>query len=208
MNKCFFIYFLITTSFAFAAQETIVEASDLTSDNITNTTQQNNEEFTMSNDTVNIGINKKNRDGVVEILNNILANEYILYTKTLNYHWNVFGMQFHDLHEFFKDQYEKLFQNTDDVAERVTTLGGRALGTVKEFLNLAQIKESTTIPVAQDMIQNLLQDHEFVIQLLRNGLVEAQEKYSDAGTSNFLTDLMEKHEKLAWMLRVSLKKGK
>ena len=166
------------------------------------------EDAQMAKDTVNIGLSKKTRDGVIELLNIILAHEYVLYTKTLNYHWNVYGMQFHDLHAFFKDQYEKLFEYADDVAERVATLGGRPVSTLKEFLSISTIKEVTSVPTAYDMMQDLLEGHELIIRLLRQGIADTQEKLADAGTNNFLTDLMEKHEKVAWMLRSSVKKAK
>ena len=66
----------------------------------------------------NIGLSDKEREGVVEILNTLLSDEYVLYTKTRNYHWNVVGPQFNDLHKFFESQYEALNEVIDDVAER------------------------------------------------------------------------------------------
>src|SRR5882724_7011621 len=82
---------------------------------------------------VNIGITDDNRQRVVAILNTLLADEYLLYTKTRNFHWNVTGPQFNDLHKFFEAQYEALDDVIDEVAERVRALGGRAAGTLEEF---------------------------------------------------------------------------
>ena len=82
---------------------------------------------------VDIGISESNRDSIVKILNAILADEYVLYTKTRNYHWNVVGPQFNDLHKFFEGQYEALNEVVDDVAERARSLGGKAFGTLAEF---------------------------------------------------------------------------
>ena len=149
-----------------------------------------------------IGIADDMRRGVVEILSTLLADEYVLYTKTRNYHWNVEGMQFNDLHKFFEAQYEALDEVIDDVAERARSLGGRALGTLAEFTQRTRLKEEPKkLPDAKQMLGNLLADHETMARELRADLQTAMDKFGDAGTSDFLTGLMEKHEKMAWMLR-------
>jgi starvation-inducible DNA-binding protein len=151
---------------------------------------------------VNIGISEKNCKAVVEILNGILADEHILYVKTRNYHWNVTGPRFHDLHKFFEEQYEALSETIDEVAERSRSLGGRALGTLSEFIKTARLKEQPgQHPNADGMIKNLLADHEALAQQLRSDAEECMESYQDAGTNDFLVGLMEQHEKMAWMLR-------
>ncbi len=153
---------------------------------------------------LNIGVPDAARAGVVEILNTLLADEYLLYTKTRNYHWNVTGPQFNDLHKFFEAQYEALNEVVDEVAERARTLGGRALGTLAEFAKVTRLKERPGEYLdARGMIADLLADHEAVIRQLRGDL-EAAAKHGDVGTNDFLTGLMEKHEKMAWMLRAFL----
>jgi starvation-inducible DNA-binding protein len=154
---------------------------------------------------VNIGLSEPHRQGVVGILSRLLADEYLLYTKTRNYHWNVVGPQFNDLHKFFQAQYEAIDEFIDEVAERARTLGGHAVGTLAEFKHLARIKEQPgRRPAARQMVQDLLADHEAIIQILRKDLEAAMDKHGDAGTSDFLTGLMERHEKMAWMLRAFL----
>jgi starvation-inducible DNA-binding protein len=149
-----------------------------------------------------IGIADDMRKGVVELLSTLLADEYVLYTKTRNYHWNVVGMQFNDLHKFFESQYEALDEIIDEVAERARSLGGRALGTLQEFKERTRLKEEPKkSPEAKQMLANLLADHETLVRELRADLQTAMDKHGDAGTSDFLTGLMEKHEKMAWMLR-------
>ncbi len=151
---------------------------------------------------LNVGISESNRDNVVKILNNVLSDEYVLYTKTRNYHWNVVGPQFNDLHKFFEGQYEALNEIVDDVAERARSLGGKAYGTLAEFSQHSRLKEQPgKQPAALIMVANLQADHEAMIRTLRADLATTMEKYDDAGTSDFLTGLMEKHEKMAWMLR-------
>jgi starvation-inducible DNA-binding protein len=152
--------------------------------------------------TFNIGLSESNRDSVVKILNNVLADEYVLYTKTRNYHWNVVGPQFNDLHKFFQEQYEALDEMVDEVAERARSLGGKAYGTLAEFSQHSRLKEQPgKQPAATTMVVNLQADHEAMIRTLRADLETVMEKHNDAGTNDFLTGLMEKHEKMAWMLR-------
>ena len=153
----------------------------------------------------NVGLSDTQREGVVKILNTVLSDEYVLYTKTRNYHWNVVGPQFNDLHKFFESQYEALNEVIDDVAERARSLGGSAIGTLKEFMQHARLKEHPgQYPSARDMISTLLADHEAIVRSLRVDLETCASKYHDAGTNDFLTGLMEKHEKMAWMLRAFL----
>ena len=152
----------------------------------------------------NIGIPLDNAKNIVDALNRLLADEYILYTKTRNYHWNVTGILFNDLHKFFESQYEELDTIIDQVAERGRSLGGKTKATLTEFTQNNRLKEQPdTYPEAQTMLRNLLIDHESVIQILRQDL-ETCAKLGDAGTSDFLTGLMEQHEKMSWMLRAFL----
>ena len=152
--------------------------------------------------TPNIGIADKDRQVVAEILNTLLSDEYVLYTKTRNYHWNVVGPQFNDLHKFFEAQYEQLDDFVDEVAERARTLGGQAAGTLTEFLQQARLREHPgKYPDARGMITGLLADHEALARQLRQDVDATANKHGDVGTSDFLTGLLEKHEKMAWMLR-------
>ena len=149
-----------------------------------------------------IGLSEKDRKGSLEILGHLLSDEYLVYTKTRNYHWNITSSDFSELHKFFEAQYEEIDDIIDEVAERARALGGKSLGTMKEFLETTRLKEFPGVyPTAEKMISNLLSDHEAVIRFLREDLASCAEKYKDMGTSDFLTGLMEQHEKMAWMLR-------
>jgi len=153
----------------------------------------------------NIGISEKNVSGVTALLNGLLSDEYVFYTKLRNYHWNVTGSDFSELHKFFEAQYEEVDDIIDDVAERARSLGGRPFGTLQQFLKETRLKEFPGhYPDAKTMMRNLLSDHEFLIRQLRVDLAACAEKFSDMGTSDFLTGLMEKHEKMAWMIRAYL----
>jgi len=154
---------------------------------------------------LNIKLTEKSRGYAVAILNALLADEFVLGARTRNCHWNVTGPHFHDLHKLFGSQYEALDATIDDVAERARSLGGHAVGTLTEFLKLARLKEQPgKYPNARQMTAELLADHEAVIRRLRSDLVACGDEFADAGTTDFLTGLMEQHEKMAWMLRAVL----
>jgi starvation-inducible DNA-binding protein len=157
---------------------------------------------------LNIGISEPSRRAVADILNRVLADEYVLYTKTRNYHWNVVGPQFNNLHKFFEAQYEQLDDFVDDVAERVRALGHPAAGTLAEFAKLARVKEQPGERLdATTMIEHLLADHEAIIRELRDDAEQCAGKHGDSGTNDFLIGLMEQHEKMAWMLRAFVTKA-
>lgn len=148
-----------------------------------------------------IGLKESSRAEVLALLDRLLADEYVLYTKTRNFHWNVVGPRFSELHKFFESQYERLNGFVDEIAERSRALGGRSLGSMKEFLGKARLKESPAAALkAEAMLAELLADHEALIRSLRAD-VDRSVGEGDMGTADFLTGLMESHEKMAWMLR-------
>jgi len=150
----------------------------------------------------NIGITEQNRHKIVEILSSILSDEYVLYTKTRNYHWNVVGPHFNEYHETFEEQYDGLADDVDEVAERIRSLGFKAPSTLSEFQKNSQLKEHPgEYPDANTMVSNLLGDHETVIKTIREKVSLISGEFGDVGTEDFLVGLMEKHEKTAWMLR-------
>lgn len=160
-------------------------------------------QVTANHNAINIGLSSEVRQKGASILNKLLADEYVLYTKTLKFHWNVQGIVFHDFHQAFKEQYEKLFEIVDLVAERARALGAPALGSLHEFSAITRLKEiSPEKLTALDMIKELLADHEAIIRTIRANIDETA-SLGDQGTSNFLQDLILKHEKIAWMLRAT-----
>ena len=153
----------------------------------------------------NIGISDKNRKAVAAQLSRLLADEFILYTKTRNAHWNIEGKDFHSVHLFFEEHYEQLDEIVDSVAERIRQLGHYAPATLKEFLNLTQLSEKLGEKNdSQGFIKELLADHEGIIIFIRENINTFANEFKDAGTSDFVTGLMENHEKMAWMLRAHL----
>ncbi|MBW4562148.1 MAG: DNA starvation/stationary phase protection protein [Mojavia pulchra JT2-VF2] len=151
---------------------------------------------------INIGLTEEQRQGVINLLNQDLADAYLLLVKTKKYHWDVVGPQFRSLHQLWEEHYEKLTLNIDALAERVRALGGYPVGTMEGFLKIATLKEHAgDVPTATGMVANLVEDHEQVIRNLREHVDQSGEEFHDQGTADFLTGLMEEHEEMAWMLR-------
>lgn len=156
-------------------------------------------------DNLNTGISEENSKKVADALNEVLADEFLLYTKTLNFHWNIEGRDFHALHLFLDDQYNQLQTIIDSVAERVRKVGHFAKGSMKEFLDASSLKEhSGEGSVSELMLAQLVSDHDEIIRKTRKLIDDFEDKYDDAGSSDFITGLMKEHEKMAWMLRSSV----
>ena len=151
---------------------------------------------------INTGISEQNRQGVVDILDGLLADEYVLYTKTRNYHWNVVGPHFNDYHKVFEEQYSGLSDDVDEIAERIRSLGYKTSASLNEFQKNSRLEEHPgEYPTATSMALNLLSDHETIIRTIREKITDVGTQFGDAGTEDFLIGLMEKHEKTAWMIR-------
>lgn len=151
-------------------------------------------------------LSEKSRAQIAGELNKLLSNEYVLYTKTLKYHWNVVGPFFGPLHKLFNEQYEQLLEIVDATAERIRSLQGIAFGTLQEFSSAATIKEQPGVnPSDMEMIRDLLDGYEEIIKQIRP-IINLTASLNDMGTNNYLSDLVEKHEKTAWMLRSHLQK--
>lgn len=152
----------------------------------------------------NINISQEGRKAIIQALYSLLADNYVLYTKALNFHWNVETKLFSQLHAFFKTLYTELQMNNDLLAERIRALGGYSPGSLQEFLQLTKLKENKGgyLP-STDMLRILLEDQEAIIRAVRQ-VVELSAEYHDWGTNNFLAGLAEKQEKTAWMIRAHL----
>lgn len=155
--------------------------------------------------TTTIGISAENWEVVAHQLAKLLADEFVLYTKALNAHWNLEGIDFHSVHIYFEDLYNQSAEIVDAVAERIRQLGHYAPATLKNFLQLTHLTEQDEDGNnSRSLIKKLLSDHESIIEFIRGTINDFQDVHKDAGTSDFMTGLMEKHEKIAWMLRAHL----
>ena len=151
---------------------------------------------------INIGLTDEQRQGVINLLNQDLADLYLLVIKTKKYHWDVVGPQFRTLHQIWEEHYEAITESIDACAERVRALGGYPVGTAEGFLKCATLREHPgDLPDSSTMVSRLVTDHEQVIRNLRDHVNQCSESFGDEGTADFLTGLMEQHEEMAWMLR-------
>ena len=152
--------------------------------------------------TIDIGINEQNRLKIAEGLKKLLADSYTLYLQTHNFHWNVTGQQFRELHLMFEEHYTELAIAVDVIAERIRTLDVAAPGTYQAFAKLSSIKEVEGVPSSVDMVDLLTKGHEQVVKTSREVLKLAQEA-DDESTASLVSDRMRIHEKTSWMLRAT-----
>ena len=150
----------------------------------------------------NIGISEGDRKEVSEQLSKLMADEFVLYTKTRNAHWNIEDQNFHTMHIFFEEQYKVLDQMIDSVAERIRKIGHYAPATLTLILKLTHLTEQNEREnTSSGFLKELLADHESIIEFIRGNINSIATDYHDLGTSDFLTSLIESHEEMAWMIR-------
>jgi len=149
---------------------------------------------------MDIGISEDARKEIVSALEHVLADTYTLYLKTHNFHWNVTGPKFNDLHAMFMGQYTEMWNAVDLIAERIRSLGAFAPGSYKDFARLSKIEEAGDVPKDMEMVAQLVTGHETVIRTARAALTPA-EAANDQSTLDLLTQRLQVHEKTAWMLR-------
>ncbi|MFN2137922.1 MAG: Dps family protein [Candidatus Promineifilaceae bacterium] len=154
---------------------------------------------------VNIGLDSDSVSAVNERLNTLLADEQVLYTKTRNFHWNMTGMEFMQLHEMLDQHYNSLQEMSDQIAERSRMLGAHPLGSMAQFLEKTRLTEEgdPTLDAAA-MLEILVEDHEAIIRSLREDIDVTSEELGDEGTTDLFIGLMREHEKMGWMLRAFL----
>lgn len=151
--------------------------------------------------TPNTGLDDNARKAVADALNGVLADTYTLYQKTHAYHWNVTGPRFHALHNMFEEQYREMWAALDEIAERIRALGVFAPPSGKAMAELSAIEsDDSAPPPAEQMIRNLLSDHEALIRRARKALDIADDA-DDVASEDLLTQRIQTHEKTAWMLR-------
>ena len=149
---------------------------------------------------IDIGISREQRKAIAAGLSRLLADEYTLYLKTHNFHWNVTGPMFNTLHLMFETHYNESALAVDLVAERIRALGFPAPGTYKQYAALSSIEETEGVPEAMKMVELLVKAHEACAKTARS-VFPLADKASDEPTADLLTQRLQVHEKTAWMLR-------
>lgn len=153
---------------------------------------------------IDIGIDAESRRTIAQALSRLLADSYTLYLMTHNFHWNVTGPRFNDLHNMFMSQYTEIWTALDEIAERIRSLDFAAPGTYKTLAALSSIDETEGVPEAEEMVQLLTRGHEAVAKTARAVLPLAEEA-ADEVTADLITQRLAVHEKTAWMLRSILR---
>lgn len=150
-------------------------------------------------DDMSIGISAGDREELSKGLTDILTGTYHLLIKTHVYHWNVVGPMFHSLHVMLEEQYNDLFAAADVIAERI-----RALGYLAPVNGAAPadgvLDRDAKASSAHDMVDDLINDHENIVRLMRKAAEGAADK-GDAVTEDMLVARLTFHEKTLWMLR-------
>lgn len=138
---------------------------------------------------------------LVEYLNVHLSDLHVLYTKLHNYHWNVEGNSFFQLHATLEGLYDGVAEELDSVAERILQLGERPLAKLSDYLQHAQLQEAESKGIqADDLLCVLLSDYEYLVKSLKSGIEIAGEA-NDPVTEDMLTGMLAGYEKSLWMLR-------
>jgi starvation-inducible DNA-binding protein len=150
--------------------------------------------------TIDIGISEQDREAIAAELKKLLADSYSLYLQTHNFHWNVTGPMFNQLHLMFEEHYTELAVAVDDIAERIRSLDVAAPGTYSEFARLSSVEDVAGVPTATEMVAILTRGHEQVVKTCRDALKIAQQA-DDESSAALISDRMRIHEKTAWMLR-------
>lgn len=152
-----------------------------------------------------LGFDSEETNDVVEKLNKLLANLHVHYQKLRNYHWNVEGPDFFDIHETFEEEYNEVKLEIDEIAERIRVFGKTPYSTLSKYLEVSEIKETGTDLNADEMVKEVLRDFETLLSFMVDS-VEAAEKIGDISTDDLITGFMKRREKKHWMLTAFSKK--
>ncbi|PHR47272.1 MAG: DNA starvation/stationary phase protection protein [Fluviicola sp.] len=152
-----------------------------------------------------LGFDSEETKDVVENLNKLLANLHVHYQKLRNYHWNVEGPDFFDIHETFEEEYNEVKLEIDEIAERIRVFGKTPYSTLSKYLEVSEIKETGTDLKADEMVKEILRDFEILLSFMVDS-VEASEKIGDISTNDLVTGFMKRREKKHWMLTAFSKK--
>jgi starvation-inducible DNA-binding protein len=152
---------------------------------------------------VKLGWTTEETERIVQVLNDLLANYSVHYQKLRNFHWNVKGADFFDLHEQFEKQYTEALQSIDEIAERIRVFGKTPLSTLKEYLHLSKVKETSTNMSSDIMVRELLNDYTLLLESM-SAVVETATEIRDAGTEEMIKLFIHKVEKHHWMLSAFL----
>lgn len=140
---------------------------------------------------------------LIEELNVQVSTWSVMYAKLHNYHWYIKGPHFFTLHAKFEELYNEATLHMDEIAERVLTLGGNPVASLKEHLEMSVVKEATGKEKEDDMVKNVVDDFGEIMKSLKKGM-ELAAKDGDDMTEDLLNATYQSIEKHQWMLNAFL----
>ncbi|MCH4823776.1 DNA starvation/stationary phase protection protein [Gramella lutea] len=146
-----------------------------------------------------LGLDTKKTKKTVEELNILLADYHLYYQKLRNFHWNVIGKNFFDLHEKFEELYDDAKLKVDEIAERILTLRYQPTSNLSDYLKDSNLDESPSDISDSKMIELLLKDHGLILKQMRK-VVEVADESNDEGTIDLIGAYIRELEKTSWML--------
>ncbi len=146
-----------------------------------------------------LGYTKEESQQLVDSLNKLLANYSMHYQKLRNFHWNVKGADFFDVHEKFEDQYNEAKEAIDEIAERIRVFGHTPLSNMTDYLATAEIKESNTNLQAMDMVKEIIHDYQILVEYMYE-VIEVSIDHGDMGTEDMVKGFVHQTEKNHWMM--------
>ncbi len=153
-----------------------------------------------------LGFESEETKEVVKNLNLLLANLHVHYQKLRNYHWNVTGADFFDIHETTEAEYNEVILEIDEIAERIRVFGATPISTLKEYLEVSEIKETGTDLESMEMVKEILRDQEVLLSFMVE-TIEAARAIGDISTDDLVTGFMKRREKMHWMLTSFVKES-
>lgn len=154
---------------------------------------------------IKLGWSSEETERIVNALNDVLANYSVHYQKLRNYHWNVKGSDFFDLHEQFEQKYNEARENIDEIAERIRVFGRTPLSLMRDYLEVAEIKETGTDLESEIMVREILSDYRILLEYMFE-VVEVASDLGDSGTEEMIKTFIHNIEKHHWMLSAFLAK--
>lgn len=146
-------------------------------------------------------MNDMDNQKLIDFLNQLLSNQFILYVKLHRYHWYVKGKEFFRLHEYFEELYDRTSEQFDETAERILMIGGQPLATMSMYLKQGTLEEANAENTADEMVDQLIQDLDQVASEIRETGLALAGEFEDEPTTDMLIGYLSAFEKDLWMLR-------
>jgi starvation-inducible DNA-binding protein len=145
-----------------------------------------------------LGFSSEETKEIVDALNKLLANFQVHYQKLRNFHWNVEGPDFFELHDQFEEEYDQVKLQIDEIAERIRVFGHKPLSTLADYLKVSEISEAGTDLSAKKMVEEVIKDYEFLLSFMVEA-ISAAEEIDDSATEDLITGYMKRTEQRHWM---------